>query len=74
MAMVQCPDCDIVSTTWGSSDGNCSTCHGTGRANILLQALASATGEQADCDDCNGSGKCQTCGGSGEVESSDEEE
>ena len=68
MAQKNCEDCDSPGGSFLKSDGLCSTCHGTGKDNILAQALDNAFGGDGDCEVCDGSGKCQTCGGTGEVD------
>lgn len=57
-----CPDCDgpAIDFGYGAGDGKCSVCHGIG--NLGLTMLGN------ECYKCNGTGVCQTCGGSGEVE------
>ena len=65
---MNCPDCDSVGGSFLRSDGMCKTCHGTGKSNILDQAVAAAFGDEATCDACDGTGKCQTCDGTGEVD------
>lgn len=68
MGTKNCPDCDFVGGSFLASDGKCSTCHGSGKSNILDQAFAAAFGEEAPCSECDGSGQCQACNGSGEVD------
>lgn len=63
-----CPDCDRPGGSFLTSDGKCSTCHGSGKDKILLQALDYAMGGGGDCEVCGGTGECQTCEGTGEVE------
>lgn len=64
--MARCPDCDSTEDVFGFvGDGKCSHCHGDGKS--LLSGLNEKIFDtQLDCVHCNGSGTCQTCGGSGE--------
>ena len=66
--MGKCPDCDSIEilSVPERGDGVCSRCHGDGKK--LLSGLNERiTGVPLECDDCNGSGQCQTCGGTGEI-------
>lgn len=63
MITLTCHDCD------SHGDGNCSVCHGTGKA--LREKLLGTVVEFLDesvCSTCSGSGHCPTCGGMGEIE------
>lgn len=68
--MSQCPDCDAVKmfSDPAEGDGRCSGCHGTGFGRffdaIVLKLL---NVEQPLCEECNGSGQCQTCMGKGVI-------
>jgi hypothetical protein len=53
-----CIDCD------SPGDGNCSACHGSGRA----EGYSASSGSESTCYSCGGSGHCSKCEGSGEVE------
>jgi len=66
--MAKCPDCDGTSDIFGLiGNGRCSVCHGDGKA--LLSGLNEAVmGEPLECWKCGGSGTCQTCNGSGEID------
>ena len=68
---MQCPDCDSVKMFRDPPDGNgeCSACHGSGFVVFIYAALGGVPERgMPDCEDCNGSGKCQTCGGTGVIE------
>jgi hypothetical protein len=58
-----CLDCD------SAGDGNCPVCHGIG---MLPGESASGTsdelGDGVSCASCSGSGECQRCDGSGQIE------
>jgi len=69
---VRCPDCDSVKITPAidEGDGNCSECHGSGKGGLLDQLIDSFNPfdcDGTDCWKCDGTGQCQTCGGSGIV-------
>lgn len=55
-----CIDCD------SPGDGSCSTCHGTGRAEVM--SFSGPDGGEVSCNSCGGSGDCSKCEGSGEIE------
>lgn len=64
MSETYCSDCYTTNLSYmGKSDGLCSSCKGTGEASISGALL----GEDV-CTDCNGSGTCQTCYGTGLTE------
>jgi DnaJ-class molecular chaperone len=60
-----CPDCDgpAIDLGYGAGDGKCSVCHGTG-SDMVPDLLP---GQTHDCYNCNGSGTCPTCMGTGEI-------
>ena len=65
--MARCPDCESSSDIFGLiGDGKCSHCHGDGTS-LWSGPNEAFMGESIDCTYCDGSGQCQTCGGSGEV-------
>jgi len=67
--MTQCPDCDSTRTfVEAEGDGKCSACHGTGWAGFLLNVVDVIGGEAAECAECQGTGECPTCMGSGILE------
>ncbi len=58
-----CLDCD------SPGDGNCPACHGIGK--VLGRSAPGALdelGDELSCSYCSGSGECQKCDGSGQVE------
>ena len=67
--MAQCPDCDSIKIFPGVEEGNgkCDVCHGEGYGSFLDQFAASLAHDKSECWKCNGTGQCQTCGGSGVV-------
>jgi len=72
--MAKCPGCDsiaILNSAFGfpQGDGKCSECHGTGYGDALDQMIDGMFGTEAQgCLACDGTGICQICGGSGEVD------
>jgi hypothetical protein len=63
MSVHMCIDCD------SPGDGNCSVCHGFGK--IAGEGYSLSTrgfDSDSSCASCGGSGLCQKCEGSGEVE------
>lgn len=56
--MAECQDCNSSVFTLEMGDGRCSECGGDG---------AGPPGSFDICNNCNGSGDCPTCGGSGQV-------
>lgn len=71
--MAQCPDCDniVILSFPERGNGECSRCHGTGEVWALDTPL---TGNNDPCHECDGSGVCVTCSGSGEIEDASENE
>lgn len=70
--MAKCPDCDGTIGLFGNGDGKCSECRGSGENPFILDEMAEALGsEPKECHNCNGTGDCPTCGGTGEIESDD---
>jgi DnaJ-class molecular chaperone len=66
MSYENCPDCDGPSAIpFGSNDGKCSECHGTGLE--TKSEYMNILGGNSDCRNCGGSGKCPTCNGKGYV-------
>ena len=58
-----CIDCD------SPGDGNCSTCHGSGRiGGESFSGASGGYGGELSCGSCGGSGYCTKCEGSGEIE------
>ncbi|GEM_PF-2166240 len=73
--MAACTDC--YTTGAYTSDGKCSNCQGTGKqppnpleavAVIGMPLLASIPAEEVLCEKCSGTCQCQTCGGTGVVQ------
>jgi hypothetical protein len=63
MSTHTCLDCD------SPGDGNCSFCHGIGRLpGDNFTAIAGGAMDEISCGSCGGSGECQKCDGSGQVE------
>jgi hypothetical protein len=82
----RCPDCD--QTDVGKSffhphsvgNGACDECHGSGELRTVIDDIADGLGRPQDyeegyddCWKCNGTRKCQTCGGHGAVACEDED-
>lgn len=70
-AIPQCPDCDSVkpSSDPPQRDGRCAGCHGSGfGAFVDIGVMESPNAEQPVCEECYGTGKCQTCRGTGVIE------
>ena len=65
--MANCPDC-YTDKFDGRGDGRCAECQGTGRSDFLTVLIEDAAGikHTQPCGECNGTGQCQTCGGTGE--------
>ena len=61
--MSECTSCDApeiqLIPLFPKGNGKCSSCHGEGKFPML--------GFENPCSICNGTGVCQTCGGSGEI-------
>lgn len=75
--MARCPDCYSVKILLigDEGDGLCSECYGTGHSQIIFdQLIDGMTGEETECLECNGTGQCQTCGGTGVVDDDDMED
>ncbi len=72
--MPRCPDCNSSGDIFGLyGDGVCSHCHGDTKS--LMSGLNEAImGTVLKCNYCDGSGVCQTCGGSGTVGGNDDKE
>jgi DnaJ-class molecular chaperone len=68
--MIQCPDCDSVKmfSAEPEGDGKCSVCHGTGYGGFLEMFFEPVTAQLPECEECRGTGRCQTCAGVGAVE------
>lgn len=69
--MAGCTDCDgqpyILSE---AGNGVCSVCHGSGKIGLfgrMTDAVPLGHLTESDCDNCGGSGRCPTCGGTGSV-------
>jgi hypothetical protein len=81
---MECPDCDsnefdLTKPGYFIGNGDCSECHGTGESQAYLDQLQEDAFDvdRPDCEVCTGTGQCQTCGGTGEVdgdEDSDDDE
>jgi len=67
--MPKCPDCDGVkiSPILDEGDGNCSVCHGSGKT-VMDEFVEGFLGGESEGSNCNGSGICPTCGGTGVVD------
>jgi DnaJ-class molecular chaperone len=69
---MQCPDCDAVKIFSDPPEGNgkCSVCHGSGFGEFFDTAIVEFFNgtESPACEECNGSGHCQTCMGTGVIE------
>ena len=68
----ECPDCDglDLGTLWRSKgNGICKNCDGNGKTlkNLVVALTAPFLGldDEETCKICNGTGQCQTCGGTG---------
>ena len=67
MSLIKCPDCWGDAIFGSAGDGVCSGCKGTGLGNLLDQMSSSLFDYESECDECDGSGTCQTCGGDGMI-------
>jgi DnaJ-class molecular chaperone len=67
-----CPDCGIL------GEGKCSYCNGSGEDESIHETLSHIVegddAEYADCPECEGTGICSTCDGTGFVSDDDEED
>jgi hypothetical protein len=68
--MFVCPDCDSVKMFSAAleGDGKCSACHGTGSDCFLESVAEILGGEELPCEECQGTGLCPTCTGTGVIE------
>ena len=68
--MARCPNCDSVEifSIPERGDGKCSVCHGDGHG-TMFDRLAEGFGASKSCYNCDATGVCPTCGGTGEVDS-----
>lgn len=69
---MRCPDCDSVSLIPYADEGNgkCSKCNGTGTGGVIedfIDGFNPLGSQGSECQECHGTGQCQTCGGSGTV-------
>lgn len=62
----QCKDCDSTLIIENRGNGKCSSCHGRGTKNTIVNDIS---GSDTKCWKCKGTGACPTCGGSGRVAS-----
>jgi hypothetical protein len=75
-----CTDCDGIDLsgsifhTHAIGNGKCNECHGTGKKRTVIDDIGDGFGKRMeyedgsdDCWECNGTRKCQTCGGDGTV-------
>jgi len=63
MSTHMCLDCD------SPGDGNCPVCHGIGKiTGDNIPGAFAELGDELSCVACSGSGECQKCDGSGQVE------
>jgi len=67
--MPKCPDCDSVKilSIPDEGDGKCRVCHGSGKT-VMDEFVEGFLGGESECSNCNGSGICPTCGGTGVVD------
>ncbi len=68
--MPQCPDCDSIKmfSVEPQGDGKCSVCHGTGFGGFLETLFEPVADQGPQCEECQGTGRCQTCAGMGVIE------
>lgn len=69
---MKCPDCNSIKIVPfdEQGDGRCSVCHGGGVGGVLdeiADGLNPFGRGHITCYKCDGSGQCQTCGGTGKV-------
>ena len=62
----QCKDCDSIIILGNRGNGKCSSCHGRGTKNTIVNDIS---GSDTKCWKCKGTGTCSTCRGSGIVAS-----
>lgn len=62
----QCKDCDSIIILGKRGNGKCSSCHGRGTKNTIVNDIS---GSDTKCWKCKGTGTCSTCRGSGIVAS-----
>ena len=67
MSLIKCPDCWGDANFGSAGDGVCSGCKGTGLGNLFNQMSSRLFDYESECDECDGSGTCQTCGGDGMI-------
>ncbi len=68
--MPQCPDCDSMKLFCDppEGDGTCSSCHGTFFSEFFdITTIGYLYGQAPWCNKCGGTGRCQTCRGTGVV-------
>jgi DnaJ-class molecular chaperone len=68
--MAHCPDCDSLKifSDPPQGDGKCAVCHGVGFGGLVDISALPAEGDPLVCEECYGTGQCQTCRGTGTVE------
>jgi hypothetical protein len=71
--MAHCPDCHRYEIFSGQGNGQCSHCYGSGER-CWSRLNEDLTGTPLECVYCEGSGICQTCGGTGTVEDEEDNE
>lgn len=69
---VKCEHCNGTGAKDGVAFATCHTCHGTGTVNRVQQTILGAMQSQAECPECEGTGKtiserCTYCNGEGVV-------
>lgn len=67
--MPKCPDCDSIKVLSipEEGDGKCRVCHGSGKT-VMDEFVEGFLGGESECSNCNGSGICPTCEGTGVVD------
>lgn len=71
---MRCPDCDDIKILEDRGDGVCSVCHGNGVGGFLDEVVDSTNPfgrGHIKCSNCEGSGQCPRCGGTGKISNSD---